>query len=247
MKVKLPPFKKEKKEPAIAAADPSTVEVLEQGSLNLKDIIAPPSIEIDFDNIKIGNSYYRTFFVSGYPRFVTANWLSPIINFEHSIDISMFYYPVKAKGVLDDLRRKVAEMEVTISSDIEKRRVVDPAVKAALEDAKSLQEQLVKGAERFFQFSFYVTVSAPTLNELDNISKRVESTMGSLMLIAKHATLQMEEGFKTCLPSGTDKLLITRNMDTTSIATTFPFTIDLVWKTLIQWCLPRQARVNLIL
>jgi len=224
MKLNLPKFKKEKKEQPTAAADLSAVEALEQGNLDLKDIIAPPSIEIDFDNIKIGNIYYRTLFVSGYPRFVDANWLSPVINFEHSIDISMFYYPVKAKGVLDDLRRKIAEMEVTISSDIEKRRVVDPAVKAALEDAKSLQEQLVKGAERFFQFSFYVTVSAPTLNELDSVSKRIESTMGSLMLIAKHATLQMEEGFKTTLPAGTDKLLITRNMDTTSIATTFPFT-----------------------
>ncbi|MFH1896043.1 MAG: ATP-binding protein [bacterium] len=227
MKLNLP-FAKKKEVASLEdikpVSEPSAAEVLEQGSFNLKDIIAPPSIEIDFDNIKIGDLYYRTLFVSGYPRFVSANWLSPIINFEHSIDVSMFYYPVKAKGVLDDLRRKVAEMEVTISSDIERRRVVDPAVKAALEDAKSLQEQLVKGEERFFQFSFYVTISAPTLDELNNISKRIESTMGSLMLIAKHATLQMEEGFKTTLPTCTDKLLITRNMDTTSIATTFPFT-----------------------
>lgn len=34
----------------------------------------------------------------------------------------------------------------------------------------------------------------------------------------------MDEGFKTTLPMGVDKLLVTRNMDTTSLATTFPFT-----------------------
>ena len=34
----------------------------------------------------------------------------------------------------------------------------------------------------------------------------------------------MEEGFKTTLPMGKDRLVITRNMDTTSLATTFPFT-----------------------
>jgi len=34
----------------------------------------------------------------------------------------------------------------------------------------------------------------------------------------------MEEGFKTTLPLGVDLLNITRNMDTTSLATTFPFT-----------------------
>ena len=34
----------------------------------------------------------------------------------------------------------------------------------------------------------------------------------------------MEEAYKTTLPEGTDHLYITRNMDTTSLATTFPFT-----------------------
>lgn len=34
----------------------------------------------------------------------------------------------------------------------------------------------------------------------------------------------MEDGFKTTLPQGKDLLKITRNMDTTSLATTFPFT-----------------------
>ena len=67
-------------------------QVLSEGMVNIKDIIAPPAIEVDFDFLKIGNSYYRTLFISGYPRFVGANWLSPVINFEHTLDLSMFYY-----------------------------------------------------------------------------------------------------------------------------------------------------------
>ena len=72
-----------------------------------------------------------------------ANWLSPVINFDHTLDISMFYYPVKSKGILDDLRRKITEMEATSRSNTDKGRVVDPAVDIALKDAKNLQEQLV--------------------------------------------------------------------------------------------------------
>ena len=34
----------------------------------------------------------------------------------------------------------------------------------------------------------------------------------------------MEDAFKSTIPAGQDRLLITRNMDTTSLATTFPFT-----------------------
>lgn len=199
-------------------------ETITQGITEIKDLIAPSAIEVDFDHIRIGNSYFRTLFIAGYPRFVGANWLSPLINFDHSLDISMYYYPVSSHGVLDSLKRKVAEMEATLASDREHGRVADPGVQAALEDAHSLQEQLVKGIERFFQFSFYVTIPAGSLEELNNITKRVESILGSLLLISKHATLQMEQAFQTTIPLCLDKLYIIRNMDTTSLATTFPFT-----------------------
>lgn len=193
------------------------------GIVSVKDIIAPGAIEVDFDFIKIASTYYRTLFVIGYPRYVQANWLAPVINFEHTLEISMFSYPVEARGVLQDLKRKVTEMEATIATDIQHGHVIDPAVQAALEDAQFLQEELVKGAERFFQFGLYITIPADSREELDDITKQVESTLGALLLVPKHATLQQEEAFKTALPQGTDHLYITRNMDTTSLATTFPF------------------------
>jgi len=202
----------------------SPAEILAQGMLNVQDIIAPSAIEVDFNFLKIGNTYYRTLFISGYPRFVGANWLSPVINFDHSLDISFFYYPVKSKMILDDLRKKITELEATMMVNQEKGRIPDPVVRAALEDAKSLQEQLVKGVEKYFQFSFYITIPAATLDELNTASAKLESTLGSLLLISKSATLQLEEAFQSSIPVGMDKLLITRNMDTTSLATTFPFT-----------------------
>ena len=195
-----------------------------QGMVSIQDVIAPSAIEVDFDYIKINNTYFRTLFVAGYPRFVSANWLSPLITFDHSLDISMFVYPVEGKTVLDDLRRKITEMEAEISTDIQRGKIVDPTTQAKLEDAHSLQEQLVKGIERFFQFGLYVTIPADSLEELDHLSKQVESALGALLIISKHATLQMEDGFKTTLPLCVDKLMITRNMDTTSLASTFPFT-----------------------
>ena len=136
----------------------------------------------------------------------------------------MFIYTVEIKGTLDDLRRKIAEMEAEISTDIQRGRVVDPSTQAKLEDALALQEELAKGTEHFFQFSLYVTMPADSLQELEEVSREVEATLGSLLIIAKTASLQMEEGFKTTLPLGVDLLNITRNMDTTSLATTFPFT-----------------------
>lgn len=190
---------------------------------NIQDIIAPSEIEVDFKQLRINQNYFRTYFISSYPRFVEPNWLEPVISFDHSLFISMFIYPTKSKGVLDDLKRKIAEMEVTIQADLEKGRSLDPATQIALDDAQSLQEQLVKGVERFFEFSLYITVPASSLEELQNTSKLVESTLSSLSMSAQSATLQMQDGFESTIPLGEDFLNLPHNMDTTSLATTFPF------------------------
>jgi len=213
-----------KKEQTAPQPNNQSLQQLEKGLISVQDIIAPGAIEVDFDYLKIGNKYFRTLFVAGYPRFVSANWLAPLINFDHTLDIAMYIYPVEGKGVLDELRRKIAEMEAELQITAEKGRLPDPATVAKLEDARQLQEQLVKGAERFFQFGLYITIPANSLEELNQVSKQVIATLGSLMIISKHASLQMEEGFKTTIPTCIDKLMVTRNMDTTSLATTFPFT-----------------------
>jgi len=226
----LPFLKKTKKETPsqINQSIPGTatsqaVNKFSQGMVSVQDIIAPSAIEVDFNFIKVNNTYFRTLFIAGYPRFVAANWLSPLISFDQSLDIAMFVYPVEGKTVLDELRRKITEMEAEISSDIQRGKIVQPTTQAKLEDAQTLQEQLIKGMERFFQFGLYVTIPANSLEELNHITKEVQSMLGSLLIIAKQATLQMEDGFKTTLPLCIDKLMITRNMDTTSLATTFPF------------------------
>jgi len=186
------------------------------------DVIAPSSAEVDFNYIRVGERFYKTLFVVGYPRFVSPNWMEPLINFNHSLSISMFIYPKELSGILSDLKRKIAEIEATISIQSQKGQA-DPTAQATLEDALSLQEELAKGVERFFQFGLYITISAESVSDLNQTTKRLESVLSSLLMVAKTATLQMEDGFKSTIPIGQDKLFLTRNMDTTSLASTFPF------------------------
>lgn len=194
-----------------------------QVAISIPDVIAPPSVEIDFNHIRVGEKFFKTFFVIDYPRFVSPDWLEPLIEFEHSMNVSMFIYPTASADVLSDLRRKIAEMEATIASQVEEGLEVDPKVQASLDDALSVQEELAKGMERFFQFSLYITLFSEKLDELNEAGKRLITTLNSILMIPKPATLQMEDGFKSTIPIGKDKLFITRNMDTTSLASTFPF------------------------
>ncbi|MBU2543346.1 ATP-binding protein [Patescibacteria group bacterium] len=220
------PFLKKKDEQALSQEDKNLEKIKEfsRGLVTIQDIIAPEAIELDFTYQKINSTYARTLFVAGYPRSVPANWLSPLINFPHQINTSMFIFPVDSKEILDNLKRKITEMEAEIQSDLRSGKISNINTEVKLEDARVIREQLAKGAERFFQFGLYVTIKADSLEQLNKVTSAVQSTLGSLLIVSKKATLQMGEGFKTTLPMGVDKLGVTRNMDTTSLATTFPFT-----------------------
>ena len=187
------------------------------------DIVAPSSVEVDFNYIRVGEKFYKTLFVVSYPRFVSSNWLSVLIDFNHSLNISMFIYPTSSPDILSDLKRKIAEIEATIASS-EEGGTINPTAQAALEDALNLQEELARGLERFFQFSLYVTISGDSIEDIRETTNRLESTLSSILIVTKTATLQMEDGFKSTIPIGQDRLFITRNMDTASLASTFPFT-----------------------
>ena len=226
------PFLKKKEDPTDPAQQQKEQEEKNQakikeyarGLVTIQDIIAPEAIEVDFTFQKINSTYTRTLFVAGYPRSVPANWLSPLINFPHQITVSMFVYPVDSGEILDNLKKKITEMEAEIQSDLRAGKISNINTEVKLEDARFIRQELAKGSERFFQFGLYITIQADSVEELNRITKSIQSSLGSLLIVSKKATLQMDEGFKTTLPMGRDKLLVTRNMDTTSLATTFPFT-----------------------
>lgn len=198
--------------------------IFEEGVASVKDLIAPGALEIEFNHLKLGNKFVRTFFVFTYPSYIYTNWLSPVINFDFTMDISMFIYPVETKKIMENLRKKVGQMESAMMMGAEKGQVRDPELQAALEDAEEMRDKLQRGAERFFQFALYFTIYADSLEELEILTKALETTLGGKLVYTKQANLQMEQGFNSTLPQATDQLLVTRNMDTSSLSTTFPFT-----------------------
>jgi type IV secretory pathway VirB4 component len=227
------PFVKKKEKPVDPVAQKQfdvekyTQEKLKdfsKGLVSIQDIIAPEAIEVDFTFQKINSTYTRTLFVAGYPRSVPANWLSPLINFPTQANISMFVFPSDTSQILDNLKRKITEMEAEITSDVRAGKISNINTEIKLNDARVMREQLAAGSERFFQFGLYITIKSDNKEQLEKITKAIQSTLGSLLIVSKKTALQMDEGFKTTLPMGVDRLLITRNMDTTSLATTFPFT-----------------------
>lgn len=226
-------FGRKKQEPvdpaAVAAAQrlreqKEVQEAFQKGITALRDFIAPSSLEFSNTHFQIGTRYARTYYVYGYPRQLYTGWLSSMINLDEVVDLSLYVYPVESQIVLENLRKKVTQLEAGIQIENEKGRVRDPAKEAAITDAEEIRDKLQVGEERFFRFGLYFTLYAGSLEELDFISHKVETMLGQQLVYSKAATSQQEQGLNSVVPQLSDQLQIRRNMSTGALSTSFPFT-----------------------
>jgi len=196
----------------------------QKGITALRDFIAPSSLEFSSTHFQIGTRYARTYYVYGYPRQLYTGWLSGMVNLDEVVDISLYVYPVESQIVLENLRKKVTQLEAGIQIEAEKGRVRDPGKEAAIQDAEEMRDKLQVGEERFFRFGLYFTLYAGSMEELDFVSHKVESMLGQQLVYSKAATSQQEQGLNSTVPQLVDQLQIRRNMSTGALSTSFPFT-----------------------
>ena len=196
----------------------------QKGITALRDFIAPSSIEFTSSFFRLGTRFARTYYVYGYPRQIYTGWLSSMVNLDEVMDMSMYVYPVESQVVLENLRKKVTQLEAGIQIDAEKGRVRDPGKQAAILDAEEMRDKLQVGEERFFRFGLYFTIYAQSQEELEFVSHKVESMLGQQLVYSKPATSQQEQGLNSTVPQLVDQLQIRRNFSTGALSTSFPFT-----------------------
>ncbi len=194
-----------------------------RGAVTIGDLIAPASLQVNTNNLRLGSMYVRTIFVINYPRYISVGWFSPIVNLNTTFDIAMFFYPVDVAVVLQQLKKKVGVLEAQIISDAEKGAARDPLRETALRDIESLRDALTQGTEKFFQFALYVTIYAKDLEELNRLTDEIENIFGSRLVYSKKVLYQSEQGFNSTLPLGNDELYIVFNMNSSPVASSFPF------------------------
>lgn len=207
-----------------AAEQAKVEEAFAKGISTLRDLIAPSSLEIQSSYFRLGTKYGRTLYLYGYPREIYTGWLSSIINMDEVLDTSIYVYPVESAIILNNLRKKVTQLEASMALNSEKGKVRDPALEAAITDAETLRDQLQIGQEKFFRFGLYVTLYADSLDELDFIQSKVQTIFAQQMVFSKVASSQQEQGLNSTAPQLADELQIRRNMSTGATSTSFPFT-----------------------
>src|SRR3990167_8876537 len=181
----------------------SASEVLYQrGITTIRDLIAPPAIKLNPNTMQIGEIMSRTYFVITYPRFLSTNWFSPIINIDFSMDIAFFVHPIETAEIL---------------------KVRDPVLETALEDIEGLRNNLQQGTEKFFRFGLYMTIYGQDDKDLNEKCQAVEAILEAQLVYTKPAVMRMDQGFAATRPLGNDALDVANNLNTEPLSTTFPF------------------------
>ncbi len=219
-------FKKQK--PAEGTTKVSTLAVLpeqiyQSANLELQDVIAPSALKIEPKSINLGEKIARTFFIISYPRFLTDNWFSPVINLDKVFDISIFIHPIDTSLMLRQFQKKVAEVQSQINVRETKGMVRDPMLDTAYQDLEGLRDNLIQAQEKMFDVGVYITIYADNEMELFKVENEIKSMLESKLIYIKPALFQQEEAFKSVVPTETDLLNIHQKLNSEPLSSIFPF------------------------
>ncbi len=189
----------------------------------LADNIAPSAIEITPKSMRIGDKIVRTFFVISYPRYLTDNWLTPIINLDKVFDIAIYITPIETSELLKHFQKKIAEVESQIMVRQQKGLVRDPMLDTAYQDLEELRDSLTQAQEKMFNVGFYISVYADNETELFRTESEIRSMLESKLIYIKPTLFQEEDGFKTVTPLGIDRLNVIEKLNSEPISSMFPF------------------------
>jgi conjugal transfer ATP-binding protein TraC len=194
-----------------------------RGTRTIADLVAPAAFEVARDHVRADHHYARALVVTGYPRTVGPGWLSPLIDFEEPLEIALHVHPLESGPMVRTLTHKMVQLHSSRLLADRDGKLADPEREVAYEDAERLRDALQRGDERVFSVGLYVLVRAPSRPALDDLTRRVEVTLDGLLAHSRVAVFEQDGGFRSCLPQGLDELLVHRNLDTSSLATCFPF------------------------
>jgi conjugal transfer ATP-binding protein TraC len=193
------------------------------GTRTLADLIAPSGCEVRADHLRLDGQYARVLVVTAYPRLVTPGWLSLLVETDLPIELSLHVRPLASADMVRALGVQIARLQSSRLAAMRGERIADPEREIALEDAERLQERLQRGEERLFAVSLYLLLRSKTLRELDELTRRVEEQLDSLLAHSRRALWEQERGLRSCFPEARDALLVPRNLDTSALAATLPF------------------------
>ena len=192
--------------------------------LSLPDVIAPSAISVSPRSLNVSGRLSRIFFAVSYPRYLNDGWLEPVLNLEREIDVSIVIHPIDTAETLKKFQKKVAEVQSQINQRSDKGMVRDPQLDAAYRNLEDLRDKLQQAEEKLFNVGLYIALYADTEATLNKVETEVKTILDTRLVYIKPALFQQEDGFRSVIPTVSDKLLVHTKFNSSPLSSFFPFT-----------------------
>ena len=199
---------------------------VDKGSYNIKDFIAPPSMDrSDVNHIIVGKQYVRNFVMQGFPNQVYVGWLNALYNSEMEIDTMIHIEPADDRAALDALTGKITQFEAQLATENERGNIrnvtrLSDAIAGLYEERRKLERNI----EKLYQVEILANLYADSQEELDKDTQKLDNQLRGRKIYLMPNYLRQDDGYKSTLPIGksfiTDKY---RNFNSGALTSCFPF------------------------
>ena len=149
-------------------------------------------------------------------------WLFRLLPAGLRVRLSWHATPLPVAWIVEYLQRQLVNMRASRMVEYA-AGTADPLLAGALPNTEDLQRRLAASQDKAFHVSTYLTLTAPTRDELEAGAIRLESAARAVLCRLQSCTCRMFDGFLTTEPLCIDRLDRKRVLDTSALVTFFPW------------------------
>ena len=173
----------------------------------------------DTNSFRDHTGFSRTWYVERLPGTdVDPGWLFRLFPPGLNLSLSWHAAPLPAAWIVNYLQRQLVSMRATRMQDGN-----DPALAGAIPNAEDLQRRLASSQDKAFHVAVYLTLTSPAAKDLERDARKVEAAARAILCDLRPCTFRMLEGYLATRPRGPDRLQRRRVLDSTALATFFPW------------------------
>ncbi len=175
------------------------------------------------DRYQHAGGHSRTWWVERLPGTdLDAGWLFRLLPAGLRLRLSWHATPLPVAWIVDYLQRQLVNMRASRLVE-HATGTVDPVLAGALPNTEDLQRRLAASQDKAFHVSTYITLTAPTRDELEAGALRFESAARAILCQVQTCTCRMLDGYLATQPICVDRLQRKRVLDTSALVTFFPW------------------------
>lgn len=198
--------------------------------LSIQDIIAPSSLEINSDYIKMGKQYVRALRITEFPATMADTFLTDITNMNFTMLTNVSVKPLSNAETSALVNRQLVFIREEKNNQIKSNRkngISEEDINLDLLERENevvkLKEDISKNDEHLFNVTVTMLIFAENESKLQEYTDTVISECKKVSATCETLKDEQEEGLVTTLPLCTNILKNPRTLKSSSLAIMIPF------------------------